>query len=180
MIILGIDPGSLVTGYGVISNQNRIYKMLDVGVIKNNPASNMSERLNLIYTDLKKIIKKFNPTEIAIETAFYGKNVQSALRIGEVRGVLLLIAAQSNLPIFEYSPRSIKKAVTGNGNATKHQIQFIMSKTFGMKTLPKYFDSTDALAIALCHSHRTSNTKKVFKDWKSYIQEHPEKILKRN
>jgi len=179
MIIIGIDPGSLITGYGIISNENRKYKLIDVGVIKNSSKQQMPERLNNIYTHLKKVILKYKPNEIAIETAFYGKNVQSALRIGEVRGTLLLISAQNNLPIFEYSPRSIKKAVAGNGNASKNQIQFIIVKTFGLKSLPKYFDSTDALAIALCQAQRTSQTKKRFIDWKTYIAAHPEKVILR-
>lgn len=179
MIILGIDPGSLITGYGIISLENRNYKLLDVGVIKTKSSQQMPERINLIYSQLVKIIRKYKPEEVAIETAFYGKNVQSTLRIGEVRGALLLASAQNKLPLFEYSPRSIKKAVTGSGNASKHQIQFFIVKTFALKSLPKYFDSTDALAIALCHAHRISVSKKKFVDWKTFVAAHPEKVIKK-
>ncbi|MEW6060769.1 MAG: crossover junction endodeoxyribonuclease RuvC [Bacteroidota bacterium] len=192
MIILGIDPGTLITGYGVIERAGDRLSLLDVGIIKNNPSVSMPLRLKKIYSTLTKVIKQFYPDEFAIETAFYSNNAQSALKIGQARGVSILAGINYDIPITEYSPREIKKAVTGKGAASKEQVQYMMMSLLKLKIKPKYFDSTDALAVAVCHAFRISttralrtsknrqsrNTAKGSLDWKSYIEIHPEKVIR--
>ena len=186
MIILGVDPGTLIAGYGVIERNNRTISLLDVGVIKNLSAVSMPLRLKKIYSTLSAVIERFHPDEFAIETAFYSKNAQSALKIGQARGVSILAGVNFEIPVTEYSPREIKKAVTGKGAASKEQVQFMMMSLLKLTARPKHFDSTDALAVAVCHAFRitasrsTVRTKKnrAGKDWKSYIEAHPERIVR--
>lgn len=178
MIILGIDPGTLIAGYGVIERKGTSLSILDVGVIKNDSSVSMPMRLKKIYTAITSVIDRFQPDEFAIETAFYSKNAQSALKIGQARGVSILAGVNYEIPITEYSPREIKKAVTGKGAASKEQVQFMMMSLFHLRTAPQYFDSTDALAVAVCHAFKLSSSKGGFKNWKSYIAAHPDKVLK--
>ncbi len=152
MIILGIDPGTLIAGYGVIQRTGNTVSLLDVGVIKNNAAVSMPLRLKKIYSVVTAVIEHYHPDEFAIETAFYSKNAQSALKIGQARGVSILAGVNYEIPVTEYSPREIKKAVTGKGAASKEQVQYMMMSLLKLKAKPKHFDSTDALAVAVCHS----------------------------
>lgn len=185
MIILGIDPGTLIAGYGVIERNGNTVSLLDVGVIKNSSASSMPLRLKKIYAAITAVIERFHPDEFAIETAFYSKNAQSALKIGQARGVSILAGVNFEIPVTEYSPREIKKAVTGKGGASKEQVQYMMMSLLKLKTKPKHFDSTDALAVAVCHAFKSSAARPSFppqsrrasKEWKSYIEAHPEKVL---
>jgi crossover junction endodeoxyribonuclease RuvC len=149
--ILGLDPSIVQTGYGVISVSERNISMVDYGIIKPKPKEPTANRLLTIFQDVKEIIKMFNPTVFAIEEVFYGKNVKSALLLGHARGAALLAAAEYEIPIYEYSPRKIKQAVTGNGNATKEQVQFMVKASLKMDELPIPLDASDGLAIALCH-----------------------------
>lgn len=186
MIILGIDPGTLIAGYGVIERNGSTISLLDVGIIKNEASVSMPLRLKKIYAAITAVIERFHPDEFAIETAFYSKNAQSALKIGQARGVSILAGVNYEVPVTEYSPREIKKAVTGKGAASKEQVQYMMMSLLKLKAKPKYFDSTDALAVAVCHAFKISNTRTSFppkkrrasKDWKSYIEANPEKILR--
>ncbi len=178
MIILGIDPGTLTAGYGVIEKKGNSLRLLDVGVIKNAADVSMPLRLKKIYTTLCGVIEQFLPDEFAIETAFYSKNAQSALKIGQARGVAILAGVNHELPVTEYSPREIKKSVTGKGAASKEQVQYMMMSLFQLSSPPKYFDATDALATAVCHAFKISGPRSGFKDWKSYIEAHPEKIIR--
>ena len=180
MIILGVDPGTLITGYGVIRMNGASLKVLDVGIIKSSPGDSMPVRLRRIYAELCIVIEKFHPDELAIETAFYNKNVQSALKIGQARGVLILAGANFEVPVTEYSPREIKKSVVGNGAASKEQVQFMMKSLLKLSTALKSFDATDALAVAVCHSHRISRPRTAFKSWKSFVDAHPDRIIKSN
>lgn len=179
MIILGVDPGTLITGYGVISTQGPALKMLEVGVIKNAAKESMPIRLGRIYKGLCRIIDTFHPDELAIETAFYSKNAQSALKIGQARGVLILAAVNAQVPVTEYSPREIKKSVVGSGAASKEQVQFMMKTLLRLASTPRFFDATDALAVAVCHSHRINRPRSGFKSWKSFAESHPERVVKR-
>ncbi|MEK7818567.1 MAG: crossover junction endodeoxyribonuclease RuvC [Bacteroidota bacterium] len=176
IIILGIDPGTIICGAGVISVFRNEEKLIHFEAIKNNPKELMHLRLKNIYDNLLKIITKFKPNEVAIETAFYSKNAQSALKIGQARGVALLAAAKFNLPITEYSPREIKKSVVGSGSASKEQMQFMTMSILKIKNKPKHFDESDALGIAICHSHRILNSKNKFASWKKFLELHPERI----
>jgi crossover junction endodeoxyribonuclease RuvC len=178
MIILGIDPGTLVAGYGIISSTKNNLTLVDVGIIKNNASDSMPHRLKKIYQSICLTIEQFHPDEFAIETAFYSKNAQSALKIGQSRGVAILAGINSNLPIAEYSPREIKKSVTGKGAASKEQVQYMMMSLLQLKAKPKYFDSTDALAVAVCHAFKSSAPRAKTSNWKSFIDTHPERVIK--
>lgn len=177
MIILGIDPGTLISGYGVIERNTNAIRMLEVGVVKNKSTDSMPLRLKKIYSTLCEVIDRFHPDEFAIETAFYSKNAQSALKIGQARGVSILAGVNHEIPVAEYSPREIKKSVTGKGAASKEQVQYMMITMLNLKTKPKHFDSTDALAVAMCHAFKITAPRKGFKNWKSYIEANPERII---
>ena len=152
MIIFGVDPGTILTGYGIISTQNKKATYLKSGIIKTNPNENLSQKLKHIYSELEKEVQKNKPDVFCIETAFYGKNVQSAMKIGYVRGVAMLVASLNDILCVEYSPREIKKAVVGRGAASKEQVQYMIKNLLQIKRDKIKFDETDALAVSICHS----------------------------
>jgi crossover junction endodeoxyribonuclease RuvC len=168
MIILGIDPGTRIIGYGVVQTKPQL-KVITYGVIKtvscsadagHNPrritqdASQLARRLLKGYQQTLEIIKQYKPDEMAIETVFYSKNIQATIKIGEARAVTLLAAATANTPVYEYSPAEVKKSVTGNGRADKSQVAQMVRHILGLSRTTKPYDITDALAIAICHIHR--------------------------
>ena len=178
MIILGVDPGTIVTGYGIIElNKNKISHITS-GIIKLSVTKSLPEKLKIIYTELEKLIRTYKPDEFAIETAFYGKNIQSAMKIGYARGVSLLAAVNNKVLIAEYAPGEIKKAVVGRGSASKQQVAFMIKTILNLKKLKMKSDESDALAIAICHSFRlkTPSLRKS-KDWKSFITQFPERVI---
>ncbi|MBI1808064.1 MAG: crossover junction endodeoxyribonuclease RuvC [Ignavibacteria bacterium] len=178
MVVLGVDPGTLITGYGVIEIKNGKAHVLTCGAIKNKSSIAMPNRLRQIYETLSEVITRFHPDEFAIETAFYGKNAQSALKLGHARGVSMLAAVSQNLPTHEYSPREVKKAIVGKGTASKEQVQYMVKSLLRLKAIPKEYDVTDALAVAICHTHRRTSIRgsHSFKSWKAYTAAHPEKL----
>ena len=188
MIILGVDPGTLITGYGVIEEKNGKFKVLDYDVVQNRGDKTMPIRLKTIYATLCKVIDRYHPDEFAIETAFYGKDAQSAMKLGHARGVSILAAVNNEIPTTEYSPREVKRAVVGNGAASKEQVSYMVQSILNLKTPPRFYDTTDALAVALCHCHKfgktkgtrtfTSRPKRLARSWASYIQEYPEKLVR--
>ena len=151
MIILGIDPGLVKTGYGLIQVENNNCRILDFGIISPNSKEKLSSRLRTIYDDILMIIDKFNPNILSIEEVFFGKNVKSALLLGHARGVAMLCASNKNIPVFEYSARKIKQSITGNGNAHKSQVKYMVKKQLNLDNIDCPTDASDALAIALCH-----------------------------
>ena len=151
MVILGIDPGLTKTGFGLISIAEDEPKIIDFGVIQPNKEDNLSKRLYTIYLDMEELIKIFSPTILSIEDVFYGRNVKSALLLGQARGIAMLCAAKNNIPVFEYSAKKVKQSVTGNGNADKVQLQYMIKQIFKLRDLPKPLDASDAIGIALCH-----------------------------
>ena len=151
MIILGIDPGLIVTGYGIIKTIGNKNDITDYGTIMPVRTDNLSLRLNTIYKDLSYIIDKYKPSIMAIEEVFYGKNVKSALLLGHARGASMVCAANNGMPVFEYSARKVKQSITGNGAAHKSQVQYMISKEFNINNDNFPLDASDALAIALCH-----------------------------
>ena len=153
MRILGIDPGTQVCGYGVIETDGQDARALDYGVIKGS-APSLEGRLKAIYEGLLTVIARFEPEVAVVEGAFFGKNVRSALRIGEGRGVALLAAASGGLRVAEYAPAEVKKAVVGTGRAHKSQVQQMVRIILALPELPEPEDAADALAIAICHFHR--------------------------
>jgi crossover junction endodeoxyribonuclease RuvC len=150
MIIFGIDPGTAVTGYGVIRTVNNAVSWVDSGVITTNTASALAERLTKIYDSLTSLMQQHKPDCVCIEEAFYSKNVHSTLLLGHARGVAMLAAFKIGAEVREYAPREIKKAVTGNGNATKEQVAFMVKMLMAIPKTHDYTDAYDALAVAVC------------------------------
>ena len=151
MIILGIDPGLMKTGFGVLSIVNDKPHLLDYGIIEPNKKDSLSLRLYTIFTDIEELINTYSPTIISIEEIFYGVNVKSALLLGQARGAAMVSAASENVTIFEYSAKKIKQSVTGNGNAKKEQVKFMVTSILNIKNSDIPLDASDALAAALCH-----------------------------
>jgi crossover junction endodeoxyribonuclease RuvC len=153
MRILGVDPGTQVCGYGVIDGRGNRVRMVACGVARSGRKC-LAERLKTIYDGLVEVIEEHQPEVVAVEGAFFGKNVRSAIKIGEGRGVALLAAAGHGLGVQEYAPAEVKKAVTGNGGAPKSQVQQMVRVILGLPEVPEPEDASDALAIAICHFHR--------------------------
>ncbi|MFO7526312.1 MAG: crossover junction endodeoxyribonuclease RuvC [Ignavibacteriaceae bacterium] len=177
MVILGVDPGTLITGYGIIKQTGSSFTRISNGLIKLHSAKLIPQRLEIIYNELDRIIKQFKPDEFAIETAFYGKNVQSAMKIGYARGVSILAAVHNSLPVSEYSPREIKKSVVGKGGASKEQVSYMIGTLLNLKSAKMKLDESDALAAALCHAFRMKTPSKKTKSWKSFIDAYPERVI---
>ena len=175
-IVLGIDPGTLVTGYGVILRQRNSLRLLGSGTVRNPAAASMPLRLKRIYQELCSVIQTYHPDELAIESAFYGKNAQSALKLGQARGVAILAAVENEIPTTEYSPREVKKAVVGNGSASKEQVQYMIKSMLHLSDRKMLHDTSDAIAIAICHLHRILTPASRHKDWRSFIVAHPERV----
>ncbi|HET6401045.1 MAG TPA: crossover junction endodeoxyribonuclease RuvC [Candidatus Kapabacteria bacterium] len=184
MIILGIDPGTLVTGYGVIESSGRgvAISLVEYGTIESKRIATLPLRLHAIFTRLSAVIERVKPNEIAIESAFYHKNVQSTLKLGHARGVAMLAGILKDLPAAEYSPREIKRAVVGNGNASKEQVEYMVRSLLRLDKLDKKLpDAYDALAVAITHAARSVDgashaAKKSWKNWKQFVEENSERI----
>ena len=153
MRVLGIDCGSRITGYGIVEADGRNYGLVECGAIRIEPSQPLASRLKSIHEALVQVIQTHKPDVVAFEGIFHAINVQSALKLGHVRGVSMFAAAQANLPVFEYSPLEVKSAVTGYGRAEKAQVQEMVRSLLRLKTLPGPFDASDALAVAICHIH---------------------------
>jgi len=154
LIILGIDPGSLNVGYGIIQVEKRKIVAAGCDTIEINPKLQLTERLVQIHLGMDKIITEYKPDIAVVETIFYGKNIKSAFTLGHARGAIMLALAQHNIIIEEYSPREVKKSVVGNGNASKEQVEYMVQKILNLSTKPKTEDAADALAIALCQFNK--------------------------
>jgi crossover junction endodeoxyribonuclease RuvC len=176
-IVLGVDPGTLVTGFGVISCAGETLALLEAGTIKNRNTQSMPLRLKRIYEGLQALIDRHHPDEFAIESAFYGKNAQSALKLGQARGVSILAAVEKEIPTTEYTPREVKQAVVGKGTASKEQVQFMVQTLLQLKGEKMPLDTSDAIAVAICHLHRKSKGPSRHKDWSSFIAAHPERVM---
>jgi crossover junction endodeoxyribonuclease RuvC len=175
-IILGIDPGTIVMGYGLLHIQNKILKPIGIGVIKLDKYDDHGLRLKKIFDRMIGIIEEFKPDELAIEAPFFGKNVQSMLKLGRAQGVAIAAALSKNVPITEYSPKKIKMSITGNGNASKEQVAAMLQQILGLSAEQEYLDATDALGAALCHYYQNSKTSsggKVFSGWKAFLADNP-------
>lgn len=153
MIILGLDPGTATTGVGIIQVLGNQFRPINYGVISTPPDLPMEKRLLMIYEQLTEIINTYRPDQVAIEKLFFNQNITTGITVGQARGVLLLVCAQNNLPIGEYTPLEVKQALVGYGRAEKKQIQHMVKTFLGLKDIPKPDDAADALAIAICHAH---------------------------
>jgi crossover junction endodeoxyribonuclease RuvC len=176
VIVLGVDPGTLSTGYGVVQRTGSGVRLVTSGAISNPSTRPLPDRLRTIHDVLTGIIGRYHPHEFAIETAFYGKNAQSALKLGHARGVAILCAVQRGLPTTEYSPRAVKKSVVGTGAASKEQVQYMVREILrlGPQTMP--LDASDAVAVAICHLQHLSTPSKLHRDWKSFVEAHPDRV----
>lgn len=153
MIILGVDPGTAITGYGVLRSDGDVLQMIACGAITTPSDWQMPQRLHHIYTELTTLIRTYQPTDAVVEKLFFSKNVRTALSVGQARGVVLLAAAQAGLTIHEYTPLEIKQAIVGYGRAEKKQMQQMVKMLLQLETVPQPDDAADALALAICHAH---------------------------
>ena len=180
MRILGIDPGTNNLGYAVIEIRKKQIHLLVHGVFKLSRLASHQEKLHQIFLKIQRIIEGFQPDEMAIEAPFFGKNVQSMLKLGRAQGVAIAAALQKELVVKEYSPKKIKLAVTGNGNASKEQVAALVDQLIRDKIDRKLLDATDALATAICHHFQKKNSLASGagngKDWKSFIKDNPDRL----
>ncbi len=158
MRVLGIDPGTMVTGFGIVDDIRGKLSSVSFGTIEGKRKDSFPDRLKMMFDGLNNAIEKYKPDQIALESAFYGKSVKAAIKIGEARGVAIVCAALADIPLFEYAPTEIKRAVVGVGNAQKVQVSKMVKILLSLSEIPEKYDATDALAIAICHCHRMKLT----------------------
>ena len=178
-IILGIDPGTTVMGYGLIAVDGKQMKLLHIDELVMNSKENHYLRLQKIFEKTIAIIDEFHPDEMALEAPFFGKNVQSMLKLGRAQGVAMAAGLSRELAITEYSPRKIKMAITGNGNASKEQVAKMLQQLVDLKTLPKNLDATDGLAAAVCHFFNPGHESvKSYSGWGAFVKQEAHRIKK--
>ena len=177
-IILGIDPGTIITGYGIINIINKTPVLEHFGYLDLSKYTDPYKKLSKIFEKTIYLIDTYSPDEFAIEAPFFGKNVQSMLKLGRAQGVAIGAALHKRLQVYEYSPRKIKMAVTGNGNASKEQVAVFLQNELKFKELPHKMDATDGLAVALCHYYQTKIVSggKSSNSWKDFINKNPERV----
>jgi len=178
MKILGIDPGTNILGYAIIEIIKDKPQIIISGKLNLTKIKDSYEKLENILKRILNLIKEYKPNEMSIEAPFYGKNVQSMLKLGRAQGVAIAASMSLGVKVYEYSPRKIKQAITGNGNASKEQIAIMLKSILSIKTLPDTFDETDAIAIALCHFYQRNkiSTSNSYSGWKDYISQNPKKL----
>lgn len=175
-IILGLDPGTNVMGYGVILVRGTKVELLQFGVIHLSKYESHELRLKKIFDRVLNLVDEFAPDMVALEAPFFGKNVQSMLKLGRAQGVAMSAALHREVPIVEYAPKKVKQAVTGNGNASKEQVAKMLVMLFKIKEAPKLFDATDALAVAVCHHFQKGATKIKSTTWAAFLKENPDRV----
>lgn len=177
-IILGIDPGTTIMGFGLIKVVNKKMEFLQLNELQLSKYNNHYQKLKIIFDRTIELIETHHPDEIAIEAPFFGKNVQSMLKLGRAQGVAMAAGLSRGIPITEYEPKKIKMAITGNGNASKEQVAKMLQQLLGLKTLPKNLDSTDGLAAAVCHFFNSSRPEigKSYSGWEAFVKQNEERI----
>ena len=180
-VIIGIDPGTNVMGYGVVGVAGRAPEVVALGAVKFRAAESHYLRLRRIHESVLGLVEKYLPDEMAIEAPFFGKNVQSMLKLGRAQGVTMVAALSRDVPITEYEPSKIKMAITGNGAASKEQVQEMLRRILSIdrSQLPPELDATDALAAAMCHFYESSRPQRAAgpKSWKEFVRRNPDKLL---
>lgn len=180
--ILGIDPGTNVLGFAVIDADRKKIQVVEIGVVTFAHISDEhTDKLKYIFEQVQDLIRQYKPEEMAIEAPFFGKNVQSMLKLGRAQGVAIAAGMVNHLMITEYMPKKIKRAVTGNGNASKEQVAGMLENILHTQFSERYFDATDALAVALCHWYQVSSPglagrKKTYSNWKSFLKDNPNRV----
>ena len=181
-VIIGIDPGTNVMGYGILGINGKKPQLVAMGVIKLSKFDDHYMRLRRIYERVSGLVKQYLPDEMAIEAPFFGKNVQSMLKLGRAQGVAMAAALTRDIPIVEYEPRKIKMAITGNGAASKEQVAEMLRRILAIDKddMPDFLDATDALAAALCHFYESGKpvVAKGARSWAEYIAKNPGKVKK--
>jgi crossover junction endodeoxyribonuclease RuvC len=177
-IILGIDPGTTVMGFGIIKVVNKQMHFVQMNELMLRKYEDPYTKLKLIFERTLELIDTYHPDEIAIEAPFYGKNVQSMLKLGRAQGVAMAAGLSRQVPITEYMPKKIKMAITGNGNASKEQVAKMLQSLLKLKTLPKNLDSTDGLAAAVCHFYNDGKVEvgKSYSGWEAFVKQNPDKL----
>jgi crossover junction endodeoxyribonuclease RuvC len=181
-IILGIDPGTNILGYGIIKVKGNTMELVVMGVLRLEKIAEHSDKLHKIFNRVVSLIDEYKPQELAIEAPFFGKNVQSMLKLGRAQGVAIASALSKNIPIQEYSPKKIKQSITGNGNASKEQVSEMLKTLLNFKETPEFLDATDGLAAAVCHYFQSkpglTGSKKSYTGWKAFLADNPAKQVK--
>lgn len=175
-IIIGIDPGTNVMGYGVILVKGSAISVMQYGVFKLSSYANHELKLKKIFERVTGILHEFAPDEMALEAPFFGKNVQSMLKLGRAQGVAMAAALVLEIPIVEYAPRKIKQSVTGNGNASKEQVAKMLMTLLKINEAPQMLDATDALAVAVCHHFQKGMVAKKSSSWEGFVKENPGRL----
>lgn len=175
-IILGLDPGTNVMGYGLIKITDQKLSIIQFGVIHLKKYGSHELKLKKIFERVLSIIDDYLPDEVALEAPFFGKNVQSMLKLGRAQGVAMAAALYRNIPITEYAPKKVKLSVTGNGNASKEQVAIMLQQLLKFGDLPKLLDATDALGVAVCHFFQGGKSKSSSKSWKAFITDNPDRV----
>jgi crossover junction endodeoxyribonuclease RuvC len=175
-IILGLDPGTNIMGYGIIHVLGTKMTILQFGVIQLNKYETHELKLKKIFERVLGLVDEFIPDEVALEAPFYGKNVQSMLKLGRAQGVAMSAALYREIPITEYAPKKVKQSVTGNGNASKEQVARMLMQIFNLKELPKLLDASDALAVAVCHHYQNRPGKAKKTSWEAFVKDNPKRI----
>jgi crossover junction endodeoxyribonuclease RuvC len=192
-IILGIDPGTVVMGYGIVEYKGNRLSLIEMGVLKLPVRQDNYERLSLIHQKIQELIGRFTPQDFAIEAPFFGKNVQSMLKLGRAQGVAIATAMHAGIPVTEYSPKKVKQSITGNGNSEKEQVWKMLQRILQLEQEIDRYDASDALAVAVCHHFQNQTAKRILADtgkkdgvkggrnkpgtWEDFIRQNPGKVI---
>ena len=177
-IILGIDPGTTIMGYGIIHIKGKKMELIQMGVLHLSKLGSHELKLKRIFERTLQLVDEYKPDEFAVEAPFFGKNVQSMLKLGRAQGVAMSAALYRNIPIFEYAPKKIKLAITGKGTSSKEQVAAMLKSLLNIKEMPKHLDATDGLAAAVCHhfQRNPSGGGKSYTGWGAFLKDNPEKL----
>ena len=180
-IILGIDPGTAVMGYGLVKETGSKIELISLGIVKMDKIDDHMLKLQRIFEKTVALIDNYHPDCLAIEAPFYGKNIQVMLKLGRAQGVAMAAALSRNVTITEYAPRKIKQAITGNGNATKEQVAAMIQRLLNFKETPEFLDATDGLAVAVCHSFQkmpvtSGGAKKSYSGWETFVKDNTNRV----
>jgi crossover junction endodeoxyribonuclease RuvC len=183
-IVLGIDPGTNIMGYGVVGLKGKEFNLVSIGIIRLDKLEDHALKLKHIFERVTGLINSYTPDELAIEAPFYGKNVQSMLKLGRAQGVAIAAALMREIPIFEYQPRKIKLSITGSGNSTKEQVADMLQRLLNFQEMPSHLDATDGLAAAMCHIFQAnprgfgakSGMKKAGSGWEKFVSDNKDRV----
>lgn len=180
-IIMGIDPGTAIMGYGVILEKGNKIELINMGIVKMNHLEDHFLKLQRIFEKTISLLEEYKPDVLAIEAPFYGKNIQVMLKLGRAQGIAMAAALSRNISVTEYAPRKIKQSITGKGTASKEQVAAMLQRLLNFTETPEFLDATDGLAVAVCHSFQrigTSSTSKSYSGWEAFVQDNKKRVNK--